>query len=44
MSAGLYGYAHGLPGSETPPKGLRGGVQPAFLYNLATLPIDEAQG
>jgi hypothetical protein len=44
VGASLYCDAHGLLGSETPPKGLRGGAQPAFLYNLATLLIDEAQG
>src|SRR5215211_2158194 len=43
MSPRFDGDAHGPPGGEVSLEGLWGGAQPAFLHDLATVLVDEAE-
>jgi hypothetical protein len=43
MGSRFYGDAQSLLGGEASFQGFGGGTQPAFLHNLATLLVDEAQ-
>jgi len=44
VGSGLYGDAQRPLGDEASFACLWGSAQPTFLHNLATVPIDEAQG